>query len=267
MAKGSKTYDGVPLGAVFESAQRALRQLDLEIHSEDLSSRTITAERVKTIWKPSIKIVLRLAEVGRATELNISTPRETLFDTDGRELIDRVKFKTDEELEKIRLEGRIAQSVEPVTYQFGQVPEPTLSPSLGSNFPSAGAAIAEAPKKGSGGSLSMIPVAFILLWLMFTESGAQFKSSLLRGLEGSTTDISQYDCERLGRYFEGRSVQNLFGAQSRIIEINTLNQMIRTSDRVSCNGSAILSNGRTQRVRIQVYRSDRGRLMFEVRSL
>ena len=265
MAKEKQVYEGVPAGAVFEASQRAIRSLDLEIEAEDLTRGQIFAERKKTIWNEALEITLSMSEVGSATELRVSTEPEGFIDSDGKDLASRILNLISNELEKIRKEGRISTVTAPKSYTFGQNVAPTVAAQAAPARSSRKKEAAE-KKKSSGGVGFGVPVLIGLYWLFLTDSGQDFRSSLSSSVPAGG-DISAYDCDRLARYFEGRSVQNLFGAQSRVLEITNLTEIVKSEDRVRCNAAATLSNGRTQRVRLQVYKSESGRTLFEISSL
>lgn len=265
MAKEKRVYEGVPAGAVFEASQKAVRSVGLEIDAEDMTRLQIFAERKKTIWNEALEVTLSMSEVGNATELRLSTEPEGFIDSDGKDIASRILNLVGNELEKIRKEGRISTVTAPKSYTFGQ----NVAPSVASQVPTARSTRkkeAAEKKKASGGVGFGIPILIGLYWLFMTDSGEDFLSSLSSSVPAGG-DISSYDCDRLARYFEGRSVQNLFGAQSRVLEITNLTEIVKSADRVRCNATATLSNGRTQRVRLQVYKSESGRTLFEINSL
>ena len=81
------------------------------------------------------------------------------------------------------------------------------------------------------------------------------------------TDVTSYDCERLANYFEGRSLQNIFGGSFKVLEINDVQTISRTEDRLRCHGTVMLSNGSRRRMSMQVYKSEKGRTLYEIRPI
>jgi len=56
----------------------------------------------------------------------------------------------------------------------------------------------------------------------------------------SLTDIT---CEDLGRVAKGQSLQNMFGAQFRILELTELRKVSSSASEVTCRAKALMSNG------------------------
>lgn len=267
MAREKQVYDGAPAGAVFEASQNAVRAVGLEIESEDMTRLQIYAERKKSFWngKEALEITISMSEVGNATELRVSTDPERFIDSDGKDIASRILNLIGQELEKIRKEGRISTMTAQKSYSFGQSVAPAAA-AQAAPVRSSRKKEATEKKKSSGGVGFGVPVLIGLYWLFMTDSGQDFLSSVSNSVPAGG-DISAYDCDRLARYFEGRSVQNLFGAESRVLEINNLTEIFKSGDRVRCNATAVLSNGRNQRVSLQAYQSETGRTLFELESL
>ncbi|MFP1646654.1 hypothetical protein [Pontitalea aquivivens] len=257
MAEESKSFEGVPLGALFEASQKSLRELKFKIKEEKIGNGRILAKSKVTMSSFGQDIELRMVEIGQSTELKITTSSGQLSDWgEGKKIIESILSQIDIELQKIRDAGRIAPIDSP-KYGFGESVTPPPSSS------GAQAPVENAPeKKGSGGNWALrVLVAGGLFWLFFTSSGAEFVSSILRSLSVET-DIAQYDCDMAASLVEGENLQNAFGGRFRILDVSSLSQVSKTEERIVCTGIVDLSNGRSERMRITV---ERGSTSSEVR--
>lgn len=246
VSKKIKTYYGIPLGAVFEAAQKSVRTLDFNIKEENISDRTIIANSKVTMRSFGQEIVLKMNEIGLATELDIAALSGQLSDWgEGDKLIENILSEIDVEIQKIRNAGRI-KPIEASKFGFGEsiAQTPMLNNQATTGSPPE--------KKGSGENWVLkVSAAGGLFWIFFTSSGAEFASSILGSLTVET-NISQYDCEKAASLVTGESLQNVFGGQFRIIAVSDLKQVSATNKRIECTGVVDLSNGTSPRMRITV---------------
>lgn len=243
MADQTKAYEAVPAGAVFEAAQKSLRSLNYAIKKEDPSTLSITAKAGMTMKSFGQEIVLRMVEVGSATELVIKTSSGQASDWgEGKAIIGAVLSSIDTEIAKIRSEGRISP-VTPMVYSMGAV-----------SHQKAEAVTTAASKResASGGSWAFRVIAVLgVFWLINTEAGSKFLSSIL-GSFGVETDINKYDCQKVASLFKGEALQNAFGGSFKIIKVSSLKEVSKTSTMIVCTGEMSLSNGTSQQMRMSV---------------
>ena len=247
MADQTKTYEGVPAGAVFEAAQKSLRSLNYAIKKEDHSTLSITAKAGMTMKSFGQQILLSVVEVGSATELAIKTSSGQVSDWgEGKTIINAILSNIDTEISKIRSEGRISP-VRPAVYSMGAVSHQKSE--VETNPTSK-------KENTSGGSWPFRVVAVVAaLWLINTEAGSKFLSSIF-GSFGVETDISKYDCQKVASLFKGESLQNAFGGSFKIIQVTSVKEISKTSTMIVCTGEMGLSNGTSQMMRMRVEKGE-----------
>lgn len=247
MASRSKLYEGVPAGAVFEAAQKSIRILDYKLKKEDTAALSIEAKSSRTKKTFGLGITLAMKEVGNATELTIKTSAGQITDWgEGDEVIGSILSHVDAVIEEIRAEGRIVPTKATV-YGMGEVPQRPPTP--------AAVSVPQAEKSSSGSWILRIVAVAGVLWIINTDAGKEFLSSII-GSFGVETDIAKYDCEKVAKLFRGESLQNAFGGKFKIIDITSLKQFSKTDTMIVCTGQMDLSNGTNQKMRMTVERKD-----------
>lgn len=93
--------------------------------------------------------------------------------------------------------------------------------------------------------------ALAILWLINTEAGGRFLSSIF-GSFGVETDIAKYDCQKVSSLFKVKPYKNAFGGSFRIITISSVKEVSKTNTMIVCTGEMGLSNGTTQIMRMSV---------------
>lgn len=222
VAEGKKEFEGIPSGAAFEAAQRALRELSLDVLDEDHARRQIHAERKKTFWKEYAEIDLQVSEIGQTTEVRVKKSPKSMLDMEGKELVNAILSRVESELDKIKSDGRISR------YSFGQVasgPPSEVSPPMRRTKASQSEKAAE---KKSGGGLSILQFIGIILvihfffgweWLGNLTAGQNTETraaNLVAALDG----YSQASPRSIDPVDLGRRVPNMTDVQLASLEDN-----------------------------------------------
>lgn len=118
----------------------------------------------------------------------------------------------------------------------------------------------EMNRKESRGSLTWQPkwiiqgaAALFLLWLFFSDEGSKFVGDILKGINTST-NISEYDCEKLADLVTGESLQNMFGARFEIIRVTEMTQISKSDQSLVCRGNVFLSNNSSRNMELSIQR-------------
>lgn len=246
MSQEKIVYQEVPAGAVFESAQMALRKLNMKIEREDQHSNVITAKSGRTKYSFGQNITVAMVEVGTATEVSITTKSGQITDWgEGKKLISEIFQNIEEGIANIRAEGRITKPKAP-TYSMGQQHE--------AGRPSEKQVTTENAAKSSSNSsnwILRIAAALGILWVLNTEQGASFIQSIF-GSFSVETNIMKYDCDKVAALFKGEVLQNSFGGQFKIIKISDTTKVSKSINKIVCNTTMQLSNGKTQSMKMTV---------------
>lgn len=247
MASEVRSYDGVPVGALFEAAQKAVRNSTLKLVSEDPRLYAIEAKSGTSLKSFGQEVRISMAEIGMSSELSITTSSGQLTDWgEGRKMIDGLYEDIDANIAQIRSEGRITASA-PV-YGMGQASRaPDRAP------PPAAPEKKEKASEGGSWFVRFVMVAGVI-WLINTESGSNFIRSLLSGISVER-DVAKYDCDKVAGLFKGEKLQNAFGGSFKIVKVSNTKQVSKTLTKITCTGMMDLSNGKTQEMRMTVEKS------------
>lgn len=158
MADQTKIYEGIPAGAIFEASQKALRSLNSTIKKEDSTALSITAKTGMSMKSFGQEVVLKMVEVGPATELTIRTSSGQISDWgEGNSIIDGIISNIDVEVSRIRAEGRISPVAAKV-YEMGQISQQKLE---ASTEPTS-----KKESKSGGSWVFRVMAALAALWLI-----------------------------------------------------------------------------------------------------
>lgn len=267
MVETSKSYDGAPVGAVFEATQKALQAMGFHIGRTDAATFAIVAHPGASPWYASRQIDVAMREIGLSTQVTLGG---SLLDAAGTEeasaLVGNLFDAIDVEIRKIRDAGRILP-VDGPKYGFGQAAAPPVPPPIASApvppappvlpaqpVPEAARATpAAAAKSGSGGWFWKAAVIGGIVLLLNTKTGQDLLDEVMRSVS-LETDIARYDCAKVADLVKGTKVQNLFGAQFEVLDIRNVTPATKTDDKIACTADLDLSNATTQRMTIMVRR-------------
>ncbi len=220
VAEAKNIFEGVPPGAAFEAAQRALRELSLDVLDEDHARRQIYAERQKTFWKEYAEIDLRVSEIGQTTEVRVKKSPKSMLDMQGKEIVNDILSKVESELNKIKSEGRLSD------YSFGQVPSAAPGEGLPAMRRPQASRKKEEEKKKSGGGLSILQVIGLILvvhfffgweWLGNLTTG-QSTETRAENLIATLDGYSQASPRNIDPVDLGRRVPNMTDVQLSALE-------------------------------------------------